>query len=220
MPFITDYFETLSSWLEENNFDYKLGLKIIPQRQKGQICKLNALSTVLNSLSALDERYPKPLPIRKNGGQYAYSIRQHAKEHYGSQVGEVYSATTLKALAEENGYRCSVFTGGFNSYTDIIRQAIDRGEAPIIFYDINDEGDPAELDGNREHAVVVVGYFNHDMEGACFILSQNGGFYWARVNSILLSTIQLSSCRAPEAFFKYDQGWVDSYSMYYCQGMM
>ncbi|KTC91249.1 hypothetical protein [Fluoribacter dumoffii] len=216
MPRITD----LSLFLEttvlknESGFQYKLGLPIIPQTQRGQVCKLNALSVVLNSLHQFRDM-PQPLPIRKNKGQYTDSLRKHAKEDYGSQVGEIYSASTLAALAADNGFiNSSIYTENqFEHYVERIISAINKDEAPIIFYDIDPAGEPAYFSSNREHAVVVAGYFISKERELCFIISQWGKYYWAKAENVFSSTSQLLTSRTPEKFFKYESGWCDVYSM-------
>ncbi|MGL5741264.1 MAG: hypothetical protein ACRCXC_01280 [Legionella sp.] len=112
MPLITNFSQLISdeAIITDTGYLYRLSMPIIPQIQSGQVCKLNALSVVLNSLSHFDGTH-EPLPIRKNKGQYTYSLRELAKKKYGSQVGEIYSAKTLVSIAADNGYdRCSVYT--------------------------------------------------------------------------------------------------------------
>lgn len=136
MPQITDFSQFLETEVIRTNtgYQYQLGLPIIPQVQHGQVCKLNALSVVLNSLNKF-RGMPVPLPIRKNDGEYSYSLRQLAKEKYGSQVGEIYSAKTLAAIAADNGYyKSTIYTEEqFDNYVDRIISAINASEAPIIF---------------------------------------------------------------------------------------
>ncbi|CAM2962678.1 Uncharacterised protein [Legionella steigerwaltii] len=215
MPLITDFSQFIEEQVLKNNsgYFYKLGLPITPQTQRGQICKLNALSMVLNSLSNA-YGMPTPLPIRKNKGEHSFSLRQLAKEKYGSQVGEVYSAKTLASIAEDNGYdNYTIYTEeNMKYYVNRIVTSISKGEAPIIFYDVDKEGEPAQLSSNREHALVVAGYFINKNQEQCFIVCQWGKFYWVKAEDAFISTNQLSSCRTPENFYKYDQGWFDLYS--------
>ncbi|WP_133137618.1 hypothetical protein [Legionella rowbothamii] len=215
MPQITDFSQFLETEVIRTNtgYQYQLGLPIIPQVQHGQVCKLNALSVVLNSLNKF-RGMPVPLPIRKNDGEYSYSLRQLAKEKYGSQVGEIYSAKTLAAIAADNGYyKSTIYTEEqFDNYVDRIISAINASEAPIIFFDVNNEGDPTYLASNREHAVVVAGYFTSNESQLCFIVSQWGKYHWIKAEDVFVSTSQLSSSRPPETFFKYEAGWFDLYS--------
>lgn len=215
MPQITDF----SLFLETNvlrneiGFQYKLGLPIIPQVQQGQVCKLNALSVVLNSLHQFREM-PKPLPLRKNKHEYTYSMRELSKEKYKSQVGEIYSAKVLAAIAADNGYPdSSIYTENqYSLYVGRILAAIEKDQAPIIFYDVDQNGEPALYTSNREHAVVVAGYFMNKHQEECFIISQWGKYYWVKAADVFASTSQLSKSRTPEIFYKYDSGWHDLYS--------
>lgn len=120
-----------------------------------------------------------PLPIRKNTEESSYSLRQLAKEIYGSKVGEIYSAKILAAIAADNGYdKSTIYTEEqFDNYVDRIISAINASEAPTIFFDVNHEGDPTYLASNREHAVVVAGYFTSNENQLCFIVSQWGKSY-------------------------------------------
>ncbi len=217
MPIIKDFSTFLEKEVNKTStgYEYKLGLSVIPQVQRGQVCKLNALSVVLNSLHQV-HNMPKPLPIRKNSSN-DYSLRQLAKERYGSMIGEIYSATTLAKIAADNGYEHStiVTAKDFQDYTRTILVSINAGEAPILFYDIDLQGDPAQVESNREHAVVVVGFFLNKNRELGFIVSQWGGYYWAKAEDIYLSTNQLNPNRTPEVFYKYNDGWYDLYNTRY-----
>ncbi|CDZ76838.1 hypothetical protein BN59_01114 [Legionella massiliensis] len=216
MPLITDFSHFLETKVlkKESGLFCKFGLPIIPQIQHGQVCKLNALSVVMNSLNQF-RGMPKPLPLRKNKGEFTYSLRQHAKEKYDSQVGEVYSAKILASIAKDNGFvNSSIYREDkFANYVARIISSIGNDEAPIIFIDIDKDGEPTNLSGNREHAAVVAGYFFSKENELCFIVSQWGNYYWMKASDVYMSTSQLSESRAPEVFFKYDIGWHDVYSM-------
>lgn len=182
--------------------------------QKGQTCKLFALSVVLNSMHTF-YGMPKPLPAYKKKTE-AGSLRQLAKKKYDSQVGEVYSAQTLVKLARDNGYNnCSTLTcNTYEQYASQIVRSINSGETPIIFFDLDfEKSGPGLFRGLREHAAVVVGYFATKSGELCFIVTQNGSFYWEKAHDYFASTSQLSSQRASETFFKYQSGWHDMLSI-------
>lgn len=218
MPIISDFDRFLKEHVAvaERGYLFKvLNPMVDAQPQRGQICKLNALNTVLNWLNRT-HGMPKPLKIRKDKDPaITSSLRQLAKEKYGSKVGEVYSAKTLIAIALDNGYdNSTIFTlNNKDSYLAKIVSLINAGEAPIIFYDIDVPGEPTQLDSNREHATVVVGYFINKQNELGFIVTQWGNYYWANAGDIFESTNQLSSLRTPEYFYRCNRDWHDGYSL-------
>ncbi|BCA94797.1 hypothetical protein TUM19329_11580 [Legionella antarctica] len=215
MPIIENFSNFLESEVLKTptGYDYKLGLFITPQSQRGQICKLNALSVVLNALHKIHDM-PKPPPLRKDKN-HPDSLRQQAKERYGSTVGEIYSAKTLAQIAADNGYDHSsvVTANSFTDYNWTIIRSVNSGEAPILFYDIDLEGEPARMKSHREHAAVVVGYYVNKKQELGFIVSQGGNYYWAKAEDIYLSTNQLNPNRASEVFWKLDNEWYDLYNL-------
>ena len=200
----------------DEGYLYKLLHPVVDaQPQRGQICNLNALSTVLNWLSRA-YAMPKPFKLRKEQDPaISYSLRQLAKEKYNSKVGEIYSAKTLTALAYDNGYENStIFTlDSKDDYLAKIISLINAGEAPIIFYDVDLDGNPTKMRSNREHAAVVVGYFISKFNELGLIITQWGSYYWVKGEDVFESTNQLSTCRMPEHFYRYNNDWYDGYNL-------
>jgi len=69
-------------------------------------------------LQQTDPRYPNP-PVTRKGDQFiktGSSIRQDAKELFQSQVGEVYDANHLSALARQYGFSDSTIVEAESNY--------------------------------------------------------------------------------------------------------
>lgn len=211
MPAISNFEHFLLTEVRHTYSGYaiRMGIPVIPQKQRGQICKLNALSVVLNSLHHTYGEV-QPFPIRKDKEPLNWmSIRQLAKTYYGSKVGEVYSAKILAAIAADCGFKEVTISHAvyFDDYVKMVTSTIEAGELPILFYDIDENGEPAKMNSFREHATVVAGYFINKNAELCFIVSQWGKFYWAKAEDIFDSASQLSPCRKPEVFYKYGAEW-------------
>ena len=114
--------------------------EVTAQTQHGQTCKLNALSTAINAMSTR-LGLSKPLPVRGHS-RTTSSIRQLAKAKYHSVVGEIYSPIPLRSIAINLGYPNSTIHGirSFDDYSQVMIAAVNKGEAPIVFFDVSDDG--------------------------------------------------------------------------------
>ena len=219
MPLIKDFSQFLEEQVAKNPKGQKLFRMLEPAplalKQRGQTCKLNALSMVLNWLHQPANKI-KPWPVLKNKSsadaneRSDYSLRKLAKK-YNSQVGEIYSIKTLAAIAHDCGYAdTAVIDVDDKNYVNTVINLINENKAPIVFFDVNFDYEPDNLQSAREHAAVTIGYFRHKTEGKmCFILAQWGNYFWEKADAIAESANQLSTCREPETFYKYGNIWYE-----------
>jgi len=210
MPKITSINNFLSQTVYHDGNKYCINIvDLSPQKQRGQTCKLYALSTAINAMS-IKLQLPKPLNVRGHSSGES-SIRKIAKERYGSVVGEVYSPVTLRFLAKDLGYsKTSIYSPRtFDDYNHTIITSLSILETPIVFFDVCNQGEPIQANGEREHAVVICGYFYNLQKELCYLFTQWGEFYWANSIDIFRSSIQLQEHRTPESFYKFSGEWVD-----------
>jgi hypothetical protein len=189
-----------------------------PILQHGETCKLYALSTVMQWLHG---KYPDaiqlPPPARKQDNTFwserlygRNSLRRQAKENFGSRVGEIYDHRTLAELAKRNGFdNVRIINSANADYLLHLLDEIDKGNAPIVFYDVSTDGEGVPILGNseREHAAVVAGYYVNQKGSLDLILLQWGQYYSVCAGDLLRSANQLNENRQPEQFYKSKSGW-------------
>ncbi len=102
-------------------------------------------------------------------------------------------------------------------YVTNIKNEIDRGNAPIIFYDVSEDGRgmPVKVKSQREHAAVLAGYFTHARNNELyFIMLQWGEYYAVNARKLAASANQLSIPRTPEYFYKQSGDWEEGSYLY------
>ncbi|WP_420324233.1 hypothetical protein, partial [Legionella shakespearei] len=184
-------------------------------KQKGQTCKLYALSSGLHFRYQSDPRlnplppYPTKFNIRlghfiENHDKFT-SLRQQAKQS-GSVVGEVYDVRDLIQLARSNGFK-GVYAKHYDSretYSKALITAIEQQQAVNIFYDVDPKtGQPVRTNSQTEHSAMVVGYAVMPDKPVMIILLTWDHYVAVSVDELYESTIQLQQTRAPEVFVKF-----------------
>lgn len=192
------------------------------QNQRGQTCKLYALSNAMEWLSDTYSNQNTPHQVRKNNkgikpkNKKTISIRQRAKEMLGSKVGEVYGDLNLIKLAKDNGFDNfkSISCSTIAEYCAIIKSAIDKNLMPLVFFDVNvsdyNQGQPYNSHGSHEHAAVVYGYYHTPKGELKFQIGQWGKFYDFSAVELAISNFQLSKVRKAEKFIKFENRWVNA----------
>lgn len=226
--------EAFIQWRMKTGSSWKL-LDPLPKPviQHGQTCKLYALSVAMGwQYTKCKGAIPIPPPARKRDISYGYnpkifqqqpqsqqqqqeksvaSLRKQAKEKYGSKVGEVYDHRTLLALAKENGFGQSrVIASNADEYVSHLKTEIDRNNAPVVFFDVSSQGEPIDVNSEREHGAVLGGYYVEKNDQLNFILLQWGEYFHVNASELLKSAGQLSLSRKPEIFSKLWGDWSNS----------
>lgn len=185
-----------------------------PLKQYGECCKLYSTVMAMLWLHETDSALPQPPPTRKRDASSAYaeknSLRYQAKHPasevgYQSQVGEIYDVNALSQLAIDNGFDKSRVTHSDSKaeYIQALIDFIDKGYAPVVFFDVGFETKgPESLAGKHEHAAVIAGYC-YALDGRrLFLASCWGAYYLYSADDLYNSTSQLMLKREPERFFK------------------
>lgn len=166
-----------------------------PLEQKGPTCKLCALSMVITWLSQ------KNSPTVK-------SIRSLAKQKGFTKVGEIYSPSSLVSLACEYGFNKTVVIDASKNYAETLKEHIDRGDAPLVFFDVDtSNGKPIKAHSEFEHSAVCMGYF-YNLENELFFTLLHWGKPWVvSAKDLSESAGNLSIDRPPETFYKVKGSW-------------
>ncbi|MFA6303243.1 MAG: hypothetical protein WC627_08955 [Legionella sp.] len=184
--------------------------------QRGECCKLYAVSEVMQWLYKTDKSHPVPPPVR--GKQTLFeqqSLRRQAKELFQSQVGEMYDVASLVQLAASNGYDASLIYNDSANYCELIKSQITQGYAPIVFFDVDFETKgPGFHKSEHEHAAVIVGYFADTEKNLWFIATCWGLYYTYPADKLVRSAAQLAIQRNPETFYKIDGEWRSNQGRY------
>jgi hypothetical protein len=174
--------------------------------QRGENCKLVALSQAIEHANNKSKLKSRPVPLYKNKSSPA-SLRQFAKAH-GSVVGEMYSLESLVKTSADAGYNVRTFAP-FNEdeYVRQLEQLIDQNLVPIVFYELNITpgeryGYPMIGDGKNEHAGTVVAYYKNEEDETRFIINTWGQYYDYDGMELALSSFSLAQKRQVETFSK------------------
>ncbi len=184
-------------------------------KQKGQTCKLNALSSGLHLRYQTDPTLnpPPPYPTKFNIRQKHFienhhkfnSLRHQAKQS-DSVVGEIYDVRDLIKLARINGFK-GVYAKHYDSkesYSKALITAIEQQQAINIFYDVDPKSGQAVCTNSQtEHSAMVVGYAVMPDKPTMIILSTWDQYVAVSVDELYESTIQLQQTRKPEVFVKF-----------------
>lgn len=181
----------------------------VPYEQKGQTCKLVAGLAVQNYLSVNKFNSLSPFPLYKENKTFDYSIRQRAKEIIQSKVGEVFGSEQVKKVFEYGGFQVDSFRlQDENSYTSLVWASL-KNACPVIAYfdvvpkreDIPDRGAPSRLQGEFEHAAVLVGIYQEKHEYH-IIYVQWGQYFECSASDLFLSSAQLKANKPQEHYRK------------------
>lgn len=129
--------------------------------QRGQTCKVYALSNAIEWLEKTYTGQEQPVVVRKEKNGAATSLRKKAKQVIQSKVGEVYGDKNFLALAGAAGFNNfkSVSIDSVSAFQSLITLAVDKNLMPIVMFGVNVRtGYPFLDNGNHEHAVIVTGY--------------------------------------------------------------
>jgi hypothetical protein len=99
----------------------------------------------------------------KKNGYFAESLR------LGNEEGGMFVADELGQLATKFGYEYDLIE---NAGIAELEEVLERGHPALIGFDVNHDGLPASLDGERAHWSVIVGSFTHD--GEKWFVAQHG----------------------------------------------
>lgn len=182
--------------------------------QQGPTCKLYALSAVMNWIYQQNPVGMQPPPARKrdriiDGKKANDSVRQRARKNKKSEAGEVYNPEFLVEIAKSYGFNSAcVVKADRKSYIDILKENINAGRAPIVFFDVDmNTGNPIKLGSKQEHAAVCIGYF-HNLKGETFFTLLHWGKPWVvNAEELADSANQLSLDREAATFCKIDGMW-------------
>lgn len=192
-------------------------------KQKGQTCKLYALSSGLHfryqndpTLNPLPP-YPTKFNIRQGHfveNQEKFNSLRHQAKQSASLVGEIYDARDLIQLAKSNGFK-GVYSKHYDSretYSKAIITAIEQQQAINIFYDVDPKtGQPVRTNSQTEHSAMVVGYAVMPDKPVMIILLTWDHYVAVSADDLYESTIQLQQTRKPEVFVKFRGGfWQNS----------
>jgi hypothetical protein len=154
--------------------------------QEGPTCGLYALGMVMDYYHALDASNEVPFvqpgdesrtdshnyaastgrqlfDEAKKAGYFAESLRIVGKE------GGMFVADQLGQLATKFGYDYDLIE---NATAADVRAVVDRGHPALVGFDVDYDGNPANLAGKRAHWGVVVGHFEY--QGEPYFVAQHG----------------------------------------------
>ncbi len=233
--------------LQKNGADNITILSPLPlqKSQKGQTCKLNSLHGLLDWSYQQDQTQRKPWPTCKSDDRSQNtSLRQKAKENFGSAIGEIYDINTLMLLAEDNGYQINKVQIPTNSYVNYLKVLLKSNQLPIAYFDTNVDfnfftllehlsniyisddnniGHPVLNDGKTEHSALVVGYYTLNNQDY-FVLSQWGKYFFVLGAALAQSANQLMERKPPEIFVManelidkpFEKEWAAENSLFCC----
>lgn len=152
----------------------------VPQRkQMGPTCGLYALGMVMDSWNEKDPKNPTALvqdaDLRGKGSQYTREpttnerILDYAKGEGFTALGEMFTATQLAETARHFGYDATTHLKA--TLADLYR-VLDAGHPAIVGFDVDYNGNPADLGGERAHYAVIEGYF--DDAGERYLIARHG----------------------------------------------
>ncbi len=146
----------------------KENTKIIPIEQKGHICKLVVVSVIENFFAQLLGFNPIPLNKKNNPLQAriknSVSLRQHAKQRYGSLQGELLEINHVEGIFKDLGYETDLidFKNNFSLFKESIIAHIKGGNLIFAAFavDLNTKKPTItpNLPDRNEHAAVIHGF--------------------------------------------------------------
>ncbi len=172
------------------------------REQQGPCCKLYALSYAIQILSHTC------LPARKRDTNSRDSLRALAKREKFSEVGEIYDPNYLVALANQRGFSSTkIIETNSDSYIEKLKRSLDKGHAPIIFFDVDSTGKPILAKSRNEHAAVCIGYFFSLQSELYFTIMHWGKPWVVKASELRDSADNLAEEREQETFYKVASSW-------------
>lgn len=159
----------------------------VPYRvQEGPTCGLYALGMVMDYWHTLDRSNAAPYVVDKDStraGAANFSpttdrrIFEVAKENgYFAESLRIVNAEGGMFVADELGQLATKFGYGYdlieNATAADVRAVVDRGHPALVGFDVNYDGNPTSVGGDRAHWGVVVGHFQY--EGEEWFIAQHG----------------------------------------------
>lgn len=152
----------------------------VPQRvQLGPTCGLYALGMVMDAWNEKDPRHPTALVQEADragrGLQYTRDpttgerILEVARQKGFTAVGEMFTAQDLAATAAHFGYQSSTH---HEATLDDLYRVLDAGHPAIVAFDVDYNGNPTVVGGDRAHYAVIQGYF--DEGGTRYLVARHG----------------------------------------------
>ena len=181
--------------------------------QEGPTCGLYALGMVMDYWHHRDPRNPTAyvrdadarrrdaatlaptteedlFPVARENGYFAESLRIVGEE------GGMFVADELGRLAADFGYDYDLVE---DATADDLVAAIDRGHPALVGFDVNHQGNPTTVAGDRAHWAVVTGHFQY--QGETWFVAQHGWeakrYYW-RAADLEASMAQIQPTLGPK----------------------
>lgn len=170
-------------------------------------CKINA-SYNLAAMNSLNKTgYFPTIPVLKGNQRAAKTSLRAIAKGLGSAFGEVYDSNLmLELLKAQNIEGVAKKIHDTKIYVNTIKSQINNGNPVIAFCEIDFDGKVPEFGssfgGNREHAVVIVGYFEIQ-KMPFFIYLSWGDCYLVSALDLFGSTRSLQSPRHSESMHKF-----------------
>ena len=149
--------------------------------QSGPTCGLYALGMVMDYYDTIDPSRQNPLVQTSDQWRPDSHTRPHGPEdRRGTLIdtaislgfttqGEMFTSDQLGLLAGQFGYRHQTVS---DAHLTDIRSCIDRGHPALVAFDVDNEGNPALLNGKRAHWAVIEGYF--EKNGVDYLVATHG----------------------------------------------
>jgi hypothetical protein len=180
-------------------------------------CKISASYNLAAMTSLNKTGYLPTIPVLKKDRRRAKtSLRAIAKKS-GSAFGEVYDSNQiLSLLKHQNIDGLAEKIDDEQEYVNTIKSQINNGNSVIAFCEIDLDGTVLKSEsgysynGTREHAIVIVGYFEIN-NMPCFIYLSWGNCYTVSAKDLFDSAKNLQSPRRPELMYKYHGEWYEGH---------
>jgi hypothetical protein len=214
---ISDLRHAMSGYPENHLARLSTGGEISGPDQRGPCCGLYALQHVYNywARNGVPECQNAPVVARKGGhqahvggGPPTSSLRQYAKQHGLTQIGELLSVDAFCQVAMGTGM-FDVHKLPFGSQRDFEQQVKDnlKANCPLALgFDVDgDTGSPALHHGNKAHWTTLVGYATNS-RGEMSIAH----FHWGEYHLDSAAAF-FQSNRQLQLILSSDQKWVKAY---------
>jgi len=222
------YFNITSLFVELINYPTVKTLTHWPtlEKQKGESCKIVAITNTLNFHYLHGNIHKKPRPsYKRKDPAVPCSAREIAKLVAKSVVGELYTEKMLvdlvKGLGEATNddaviqadiklkrFSTAENESEINAYIQFLQNNIDNDVCSIIFFDAENQeqsrigGPRLNGNGDNEHAAIVLGYHMDNDENVFFILGHWGKYFIVNGKELAISAGNLATYREPEMFYK------------------
>jgi len=179
----------------------------LAKEQRGHTCGLYALGIALalchpdQTITPARKNDIKPTANEKKENQNGTSLRQIAKQHKLTVIGEIYDIYNLEKIAKIAGFeRCAVFKSSREKYIDDIKKSIQTGHSVILPAD-NEDGFPGNTQAKRLHYALAWGYIFKDNQ-YYFLVTQFGKYFLWSADALQRSHEQMPDHIDRQEFYK------------------